>query len=441
MNNNKYLYWITFVAINGGLLFGLNMASISGATDMLKTDFSLTESGLGMVTGSMMLGCLLGALFTGGLADRFGRKKIMIFAAVSFIISALGCAFSTGIVMLTLFRILTGITVGAISVVGPMYISEVAPAHKRGTLVSFNQLAITIGILLAYFLDYILVDFGDESWRYMLGIPCVFAVLFLIFLIVSFPESPRWLLKNGKKDLAISMSQRFGNEVSGQVSEASSSKDKGSSVSFRELFRGRTGKIVLIGTLIAVFQQITGINAVLIFAPDILKSAGVGGETALQQSMLVGLVNFLMTIVAIRLVDKKGRKTLLLSGAVGMTIALSYLTFEFMQPERNTTMVLIALLLYIAFFAASFAPVMWVIISEIYPDRIKGLAMSFSTAVSWIFTFLTVYTAPLIRSEIGDYALFALYALFSVIAFIFVKKYIPETKGKTLEQIQEELKL
>lgn len=426
-------------------MFGLNMASISGATEMLQSDFSLSNSGLGMVTGSMMLGCLIGgALFTGSLAERFGRKKIMIFAAISFIISALGCALSNSLAMLTAFRILTGITVGSISVVGPMYISEVAPAKKRGTLVSFNQLAITIGILLAYFLDYLLVDLGDQSWRYMLGIPAVFAVLFLIFLIISFPESPRWLLKQGKKELSLTIFEKIEGGIPEELSELKISNNNTTSISIKDLFRGKTGKIVFIGTLIAVFQQITGINAVLIFAPpDILKSAGVGGETALQQSMLVGLVNFLMTIVAIRLVDKKGRKTLLLSGgAIGMTIALSFLTYQFTQPDRNSTLVLIALLLYIAFFAASFAPVMWVIISEIYPADIKGLAMSFSTAVSWVFTFITVYTAPLIRSNWGgDYALFAIYALFSVLAFIFVKRYIPETKGKTLEQIQEELKL
>lgn len=442
MKNNKYLYWITFVAINGGLMFGLNMASISGATEMLQSDFSLGDSGLGMVTGSMMLGCLIGALFTGSMSEKFGRKKIMIFTAVSFIVSALGCASSNSLVMLTFFRVLTGITVGAISVVGPMYISEVAPAKKRGTLVSFNQLAITIGILLAYFLDYLLIDLGDQSWRYMLGIPAVFSILFLILLFTSFPESPRWLLKRGKKELSLTIFEKIGGGIPEELSEKRvSDREETTSISIKELFMGKTGKIVFIGTLIAVFQQITGINAVLIFAPDILKSAGVGGETALQQSMLVGLVNFLMTIVAIRLVDKKGRKTLLLSGAIGMTIALSYLTYEFTQPDRNTTLVLIALLLYIAFFAASFAPVMWVIISEIYPANIKGLAMSFSTAVSWMFTFITVYTAPLIRSNWGDYVLFAIYAFFSVLAFLFVKKYIPETKGKTLEQIQKELNL
>lgn len=445
MKNSKYLYWITFVAINGGLMFGLNMASISGATDIIQSNFSLSDSGLGLVTGSMMLGCLIGALFTGSLADKFGRKKVMIFTALLYIISALGCALANSFEVLTLFRISTGIAVGATSVIGPMYISEIAPSKKRGMFVSFNQLAITIGILLAYILDYLLIGYGDQSWRYMLGIPAVFALIYLILLCVSFPESPRWLLKRGKKKEAQTILEKIDGEeiLSTNLQDLDISKEKEvnkEKISISELFKGKTGKVVLIGTLIAIFQQITGINAVLIFAPDILKSAGVGGETALQQSMLVGLVNFIMTIIAIRLVDTKGRKLLLLSGTVGMTVALSYLTYEFMQPIRNTTTVLIALLAYISFFAASFAPVMWVIISEIYPARIKGLAMSFSTAVSWIFTFITVYSAPLIRSNFGDATLFGIYAFFSVSAFVFVKISVPETKGKSLEQIEKELK-
>lgn len=198
-NNSKYLYWITFVAINGGLLFGLNMASISGATDMIQMKFSLTESGLGMVTGTMMLGCLLGALFTGSIAEKWGRKKTMLLTAVLFIISTLGCAFSNSLGMLIFFRVLTGVGVGMVSVVGPMYISEIAPARNRGTFVSFNQFAITIGILLAYCFDFLLVNQGDQSWRYMLGIPVVFGIIYLVCLLLAFPESPRWLFNQGKK--------------------------------------------------------------------------------------------------------------------------------------------------------------------------------------------------------------------------------------------------
>ncbi len=206
-----------------------------------------------------------------------------------------------------------------------------------------------------------------------------------------------------------------------------------------ELFKGKTGKIVLIGTLIAAYQQVTGINAVIMFAPEIFQAAGSAKVDSLMMSMIVGTVNFLATILALWLVDKKGRKTLLLWGAVGMAASLAYLTFEFAKSQQNGTGVLVALLVYIAFFAASFAPVMWVIISEIYPNRIKGLAMSFSTAVSWLCTFLTVYFAPVIQGTLGLEYLFGIFGFFSVVAWIFVKFRIPETKGKPLEVIHAEL--
>ena len=444
--NNKYLYWITFVAINGGLLFGLNMAGISGAVDMIKGEFSLTDSGLGTVAALLTFGCLIGALFTGNFTEKYGRKKVMLFTAIVYIISAFGCALSDSAAMLTIFRVLSGLAVGATSVVAPMYISEIAPAHNRGRLVSFNQFAITIGIVLAYILDYFLMDMGDNSWRFMLGVPGVFGVIFLVFLLLKFPESPRWLLAHGKKDEAIKVLNSIGgqalvNTEMPEMEKAFAAEKKKEKMSFAELFKGKTGKIVLIGTLIAALQQITGINAVIMFSPEIFKAAGSAQGDSVMQAMIVGLVNFLMTIVALWLVDKKGRKTLLLWGAAGMIASLIYLTVEFAKPVQNGVGVLVALLVYISFFAASFAPVMWVIISEIYPNRIKGLAMSFSTAISWLCTFLTVYFAPVIQGTLGLHYLFAIFGVFSIIAFVFVKFWIPETKGKSLEQIERELGL
>lgn len=443
---NKYLYWITFVAINGGLLFGLNMAGISGAVDLIKGQFSLTDSGLGTVAALLTFGCLIGALFTGTFTEKFGRKNVMIATSVLYIISALGCALAESASMLIIFRILSGLAVGGTSVVAPMYISEIAPAQNRGRLVSFNQFAITIGIVLAYIFDYFLIGFGNNAWRYMLVVPAVFGVVFLIFLLAKFPESPRWLLARGRKEEAIKVLTSIGGTslVNEELPEMESTllvEQKKEKMSFSELFKGKTGKIVLIGTLIAALQQITGINAVIMFAPDIFQAAGSVKSDSVMQAMIVGLVNFLMTIVALWLVDKKGRKTLLLWGAVGMIASLAYLTLEFAKPVQNGAGVLVALLVYISFFAASFAPVMWVIISEIYPNRIKGLAMSFSTAVSWLCTFLTVYFAPIIHGALGLQYLFGIFGVFSIIAFVFVKFWIPETKGKSLEQIEKELGL
>jgi sugar porter (SP) family MFS transporter len=446
MQNNKYLYWITFVAINGGLLFGLNMAGISGAVEMIKGEFSLTDSGLGTVAALLTIGCLVGALFTGNFTEKYGRKNVMIFTSILYIISAFGCALAESATMLTLMRVLSGFAVGATSVVAPMYISEIAPAHNRGRLVSFNQFAITIGIVLAYIFDYFLMDLGDNSWRYMLAVPGVFGIVFFILLIVKFPESPRWLLAHGKKAAAVKVLANIGGQklVDAELPEmekALHAEQKKEKMMFGELFKGKTGKIVLIGTLIAALQQITGINAVIMFSPEIFKAAGSAQTDSVMQAMIVGLVNFLMTIVALWLVDKKGRKTLLLWGAAGMITSLAYLTVEFARPVQNGVGVLVALLVYISFFAASFAPVMWVIISEIYPNRIKGMAMSFSTAVSWLCTFLTVYFAPVIQGSLGLHYLFGIFGVFSIIAFVFVKIWIPETKGKSLELIERELGL
>ncbi|HET9569919.1 MAG TPA: sugar porter family MFS transporter [Bacteroidales bacterium] len=444
--HKNYLFWITFVAINGGLLFGLNMAGISGAVEMIKGEFLLTNSGLGIVAALLTIGALLGALFTGNFTERYGRKNVMIFTAVLYIISAMGCALAESSLVLTVFRVLSGLAVGATSVVGPMYISEIAPAHNRGMLVSLNQFAITIGIVIAYLIDYLLMGLGDQSWRYMLAVPAVSGLIYLILLLTSFPQSPRWLLSKNRREEAVAILRKIGGEklISEELPEMEkmihAEKDK-EKVRFSEIFQGKNGKIVLIGTLIAAFQQITGINAVIMFSPHIFQAAGAGQSDSMMQSMIVGLVNFLMTIVALWLVDRKGRKTLLLWGAVGMIVSLAYLTFEFSQPVQSGAGVLAALLIYISFFAASFAPVMWVIISEIYPNRIKGVAMSFSTAVSWFGTFLTVFFAPIIQGSLGLNYLFGIFGVFSILAFLFVKIWIPETKGKSLEQIERELGL
>jgi sugar porter (SP) family MFS transporter len=446
MNHKRYLSWIIFVSINGGLLFGLNMAGISGAIDMIKDEFTLSNSGLGTVAALLTIGCLFGALFTGNFTDKYGRKKVMIATAILYIISAMGCALAVSASLLIAFRVLTGLAVGATSVVGPMYISEVSPARSRGKLVSMNQFAITFGILVAYAIDYFLLDLGENSWRFMLAVPAIFALAYLIFLLTSLPESPRWLLSKNRKEEAVNTMKKIGgqqliNEELPEMEKTISIENVKENIGIWEIFKGKNGKIVLIGTLIAAFQQITGINAVIMYAPDIFKAAGSAKVDSMMQSMIVGLVNFLMTLVALWLVDKKGRKTLLLWGAAGMIVSLAYLSFEFTLPVQNGAGILIALLGYISFFAASYAPVMWVIISEIYPNRIKGVAMSFSTGVSWLCTFLVVYFAPVIQGAIGLQYLFGIFGVFSILALIFVKIWIPETKGKSLEEIEMQMNI
>lgn len=411
MTRNVYL--VTFIAVIGGFIFGLNMAGISGAVSSIRDIFSLSDGSLGLVVSALTVGALFGALFTGNFADKYGRKKVFIAVSLLFVVSALGCALSTNQYMLIVFRVLAGFAVGADSVVGPMYISEIAPAEKRGRLVSFQQFAVTIGILAAYGIDWFLLPL-DEAWHYMLSVPAFFGVLFFILVWAILPESPRW--KRPEK------------------------MAKGSGVCFGDMFKGRIGYVVMLGTILAAAQQITGINAVINYAPVIFEQTGVGGSTALLQSVLVGLVNFLATIVALWLVDTKGRRTLLLWGAAGMVVSLSYLTcsFAFGWPEIG---ILIGVLVYIAFFAASFAAVMWVVIGEIFPDKVRARAMSFSTAVSWVCTFLTVQFSPWILNTLGGAWLFGIFGILSLAAFLFVLRFIPETKGKSLEQIEKELGL
>lgn len=411
---NRNVCRITFLAVIGGFIFGLNMAGISGAVNSIRDLFDLSDGGIGLVVSALTIGCLAGALFTGALADRFGRRKVFLIVALLFIVSAAGCALSTDPLLLAGFRVLAGLAVGADSVVGPMYLSEIAPAARRGRLVSCQQFAITIGILAAYGIDFMLLPLAD-SWRWMLAVPAFFGVAFFVLICLFLPESPRWN-PAGKQTAA------------------------GGGVGSAALFRGRMGYVVALGTVLAAMQQITGINAVINYAPIIFQKTGVGGSTALLQASLVGAVNLLATVVAIGLVDRVGRRTLLVWGAAGMVASLGYLTasFAFGWAEAG---ILIGVLAYIAFFAASFAPVMWVVISEIYPDRIRAKAMSFSTAVSWVCTFLTVQFSPWILGQLGAAVLFGTFGLLSLAALVFVLRCIPETKGRSLDGIEQELGL
>lgn len=277
----------------------------------------------------------------------------------------------------------------------------------------------------------------------MLGVPAIFSLFFFFFLMSAFPETPRWLVANNKLDEALAVLTKvggvdFAKTALGNIEESLKVDKSSEKARFSDIFKGKTGRVVLLGTTLAAFQQITGINAVVNYAPIIFELTGVAGDTALLQSMLVGLVNFLATIVALYLVDTRGRKTLLLWGAVGMTIALGYITYAFAFSGSNIG-ILIALLGYIAFFAASFAPVMWVVTSEMFPNRVRGMALSFSTAVSWMFTFMTVQFSPYILNQFGGAVLFGFFGVFSLLAFVFVKIWIPETKGKSLELIEREL--
>jgi sugar porter (SP) family MFS transporter len=440
MSNYKHLYWIIFAVANGGLLFGLNIAGISGGVNSIQSFFNLNDSALGIVVSSLIIGCLFGASSTGYFIEKYGRKKVLISTSILFAISSLGCVFTSSYISLIIFRLIGGIGVGIVSVAVPTYISEISPPKKRGMLVSFHQLAIVIGILLAYTFNYFFMDLAN-GWRYMLGVPFIFSIFFMILILTSLPESPRWLISKDMKLEALNILKKVhGFDVAKDeikdIEDSLSSKCK--KISFKYLFKGKVMKIVLLGTILAIFQQLVGINAVINYAPIIFEKTRVGGDIALLQSVFIGIVNFLATFIALLYIDSKGRKTLLIWGAVGMTLTLAYISYGFVFNLNNIG-ILIAILLYIAFFAASFAPILGVITSEMFSNHFRGIAMSFTLSISWISTFIVVQFSPYILNNFGGSFLFGFFALCSFLALIFVKLWIPETKGKSLEEIEIEL--
>ncbi len=442
MKKRNYVYLITIVAAIGGFLFGFDTAVISGANPFIKTYFSLSEIGLGWAVGSLVLGCMVGAAISGKLSDRYGRKRMLITTSIIFAISAIGSALATAFWFFVLSRIICGTAVGAASLLSPTYIAEISPSHIRGRLVSLNQLAITIGILVVYFTNYLLVSAGEHNWRYMLGSEVIPAFIFfaLLFLV---PESPRWLVKNNQRDKALKTLTDIGGDdhAMDQLKEIDKTLKEKVKVSLGVLFKGPMAKIMVLGILLAAFQQITGINAIIYFAPTIFAKTGIATSSAFLQSVIVGVVNVAFTFVAIGLIDKAGRKPLMLFGSAGMAISLTVLVGAFALNRLHGFIVLLSVLGYIASFAASLAPVMWVVTSEIYPNKYRGTAMSISTAVSWMCTYLVVQTFPWMLNQMGGAIAFGVFAVLSVITFIFILIYIPETKGKSLEEIEKELGL
>lgn len=443
---NKKIYLITFIAANGGLLYGLNMAGISGCVDSIQQIFGLSSNSIGLAVSILTLGCLVGSFFVGQLADIISRRGVFILSAIIMALTSLGLFYAQSIVWVIVLRFNSGLVVGAVSVVSPMYISEISPSDKRGTLVSFNQFAITIGILFAYLINFYFKErlAPAVAWHYMLAVPFVFSIVFLVLALFILPHSPRWLMAKGLKAKARDvlywmMGKKDGRKEYNALQTSFTEASAEEKVVFSDIFRGNMGKVVLLGTLLAVLQQIMGINAVVNYAPVLFKQMG-SATDPFMQSIIIGVVNVVFTVVALGFVDRLGRKKLLLIGSVGSTLALLYLVIATVFNMEGIGMSL-ALFAYIAFFAATWSPIMWVVISEIYPNRIRSTAMSFSTAMSWAFSFLIIQFSPGIIAALGVEFLFGLFAIFGVFSYFFVLRYIPETKGKSLEEIEHELHL
>jgi sugar porter (SP) family MFS transporter len=432
-----YLYFICLIATMGGLMFGFDVAIISGAVPFIQPYFGWNELQLGWGVSSLLVGAIIGAFGSGVLSDIYGRKKVLIFVALFFALSCTFTAFATSSAIFITARVFGGLAVGAASVLSPMYVAEVAPPKNRGMLVAIYQLAIVLGILCSYTINYGLHSI-DNNWRWMFATGILPSVLFFVGLFFI-PESPRWLYKAGRKNESLKVLTRISGEslAKNEVQEiADSLKGDHTSVSISEFFKPGVRKVMLVGFILAVLVQVSGINTIVDYAPKILLAAGVEIKNALLQTSLVGFINFVFTFVAIIFIDKAGRRTLYLIGSMGMCITLVMLAISF-YLKMEGIFTLICILLFIAFFASCIGPVFWTLVAEIFPNRIRGKALAFASFTQWIFNFLIVLLFPHFLASLGGTITFLFLAVMSFLQFLFTFLYVPETKGKSLEEIEQ----
>jgi sugar porter (SP) family MFS transporter len=455
--NLGYVWLISIVAAMGGLLFGWDWVVIGGAKPFFQRYFELnSEAQIGWANSCALIGCLIGALVAGALSDKFGRKRLLIIAAMIFAVTSLGNALAGNFTVFIAWRIFGGVAIGLASSLSPMYIAEIAPAQIRGKLVAINQLTVVIGILLAQYINWFLVRdlpqgatdefirnswFGQQGWRWMFGLTSAPAILFFIGMLFV-PESPRWLAKNGKSDHARSILTKIGGESYARAATAEIQSTLASEeiqrVRFADLLEPKMRKVIVLGVLLAVFQQWCGINVIFNYAEEIFQAAGYDISTVLKNIAWTGSVNLAFTLVALGVVDRGGRRPLMLFGSAALAVIYIAMGFCYFNGVKGLPMLLLVLAA-IGCYAMSLAPVTWVIISEIFPNRIRGAAMAVAVSALWIACFLLTFTFPILNRTLGSAGTFWLYAAICVAGFIFVFFKLPETKGKTLEQIEKEL--
>ncbi|MCP3929268.1 MAG: sugar porter family MFS transporter [Bacteroidetes bacterium] len=516
MKNNRYIIVVALIVAMGGFLMGFDASVISGVNKFIEVEFGLSKLQLGWAVSSLTLTATLAMMVAGPLSDRIGRKRVLTFAAILYAISAIGSAFAPTFLFLVIARMIGGLGVGASLIIAPMYIAEISPAEMRGRMVSFNQLNIVIGISVAFFTNYLILQLGqsdaswaqslkfdDYNWRWMLGLETLPAVLYFFGLFLV-PRSPRWLIMKEKFDEALQvMTKASGAERAKvafeEVKASLSSGVKKTKLPIRELFKPALKLVLTIGIVVAILQQITGINSVFFYAPMIFEQSGIGTDASFVQAILVGLVNLVFTILAIAFIDKLGRKPLLIFGVAGITLFMFLLSYGFskatytLSQEANTDLpaeinaekitpllgttfdsdldykqalagalgedvaktyeselitaaasmnsmlILISILGFVASFAISIGPVMWVLFSELFPNFIRGLAISFVGLVNSAISFLVQFIFPWELANFGSSFTFLLYGIFAAVGLIFILMSVPETKGKSLEELEKML--
>lgn len=456
--NFGYLIFLSVVAAMGGFLFGYDTAVISGTIAQVSQLFELDALQQGWYVGCALVGSIVGVLFAGILSDKFGRKLTMIISASLFSVSALGCAVCADFTQLVLYRIIGGVGVGVVSIVSPLYISEVAVAQYRGRLVSLYQLAVTIGFLGAYLVNYQLLIWSEsgvlsgaplldkifisEVWRGMLGMETIPALMFFI-IIFFIPESPRWLIVRGQENRAMNILERIygsATEAAGQLDETKSVLTEESSSEWSMLLKPGIMKAVVIGVSIAMLGQFMGVNAVLYYGPSIFENAGLSGGDSLFYQILVGLVNTLTTVLALVIIDKVGRKKLVYYGVSGMIVSLIFIGLYFLFGEAlgiSSLFLLAFFLFYVFCCAVSICAVVFVLLSEMYPTKVRGLAMSIAGFALWVGTYLIGQLTPWMLQNLTPAGTFFLFALMCVPYMLIMWKLVPETTGKSLEEIEK----
>jgi sugar porter (SP) family MFS transporter len=429
------------VAALGSFLFGFDTAVISGTTEALRLRFGLDSGQLGFTVASALIGTIFGSIGAGKPSERHGRRPVLRWLAVLYFVSAAGCGVAWDWLSLLAFRFLGGLAIGGSSVVAPMYIAEIAPAARRGRLVALSQFNVVSGILAAYLSNYVIAASvgGPESsaWRFMLGIAAVPAMLFYL-LVLRIPESPRWLVKQHRREEATEVLRRVGNDApEALVTEIAESLHEETVSADEPFFQRKYLKPILLAFMVASFNQLAGINALIYYTADIFKMAGAGRTGALLQSVIIGFTNLVFTVAAMTVIDRFGRKRLLLIGAVGLSACLGLTAYAF-QQRIGGALVLASLIGYIAFFAFSQGSVIWVYISEIFPNRVRARGQALGSFTHWFWAAVVSWTFPVIAEASGASA-FAFFAVMMALQFVLVWRFLPETKGVSLEQIQRTL--
>ena len=441
--SRSYLLMLSLTAALGGFLFGYDTAVVSGAIGFLQKHFQLSADLTGWAASSLLVGCMVGAVLGGPLGDYLGRKPSLVLCGVLFAISSLASAMPHTLSQFAWARFAGGISIGAASMLSPLYIAEISPERVRGTLVALYQLAIVVGILVVFFVNLEIQRLGDEAWNVSTGWRWMFAsltipsLLFVIMMMLV-PESPRWLMKVGRTAEARAVLARVGGSENAdrevrQIEETLRQEEG----RWSELLTSGYSRALLIGIMLAVFGQFSGINAIMYYAPEIFKSAGAGTDSAFMQTVVVGLVNLAFTFVAIGFVDRAGRRPLLIIGTLVQVISLTA-TGYLLHVKADGLVLLISILAFVGAFAVAMGPIPWIVNSEIFPTKLRGRTMSVAIVMLWLADFIVTQTFPMLRESpaIGPAKTFWTYAAFSLASMVFVIFMVPETKGRTLEEIE-----